>query len=257
MSTMIIIRLLLFPALMVLAEAQSCYNSSSNSVRFMPYWIAKQGEADRSLINEQIVRLGTGPQDTPLYHENGTELARVDKATADTCKQIGTCILFNGDLLSVEVPKFTYRKVDKTKFPFGVGSWDNPLEPFVSVAAADVPFRTTLCVRELENFQLPNNETHNGCVRVDDHMGIFPEPSFQCAIALFVLEFPYSVRLQVDLPNASVYSCSCKVLNYTTPDMYAFVNGDTSLPHPIHDQLVACIHFQEGACLASQVDPQV
>ena len=49
-----------------------------------------------------------------------------------------------------------------------VGSRDNPLVPFVSIASNGIPFGTTGILKELVGKKTPKGETHNGCVRVDD-----------------------------------------------------------------------------------------
>ena len=49
-----------------------------------------------------------------------------------------------------------------------VGSNDNPLKPYVSIASNDIAYGTTGIVEEFVGMRTPQGETHNGCVRVDD-----------------------------------------------------------------------------------------
>ncbi|RKP14878.1 hypothetical protein BJ684DRAFT_2296, partial [Piptocephalis cylindrospora] len=64
-----------------------------------------------------------------------------------------------------------FKEYDGKKFPYGVGSETNPLVPYVSVAANDLDFGEFIFVKELVGLPLPDNQEHDGCLRVDDVCG--------------------------------------------------------------------------------------
>lgn len=102
-----------------------------------------------------------------------------------------------------------FQILDQSTFPYGQGASGTPLAPFVSVAANDLAAGTTLMVTELQNFQLPNGQTHNGCVRVDD-TGV----DFSCHIDWFVESYANEAQLSNLPEQATVQVSSCTVLTY-------------------------------------------
>jgi hypothetical protein len=104
--------------------------------------------------------------------------------------------------------------------PFGMGSADNSLLPFATVAANDLKIGTTLYIDELNGMKLPNGLTHNGCVVVGDEGWSFDG----CQLDFFVLT--YENYLQMKTPEkVSVKKQKCTILNYATTEDYKFVGA--------------------------------
>lgn len=111
---------------------------------------------------------------------------------------------------------------------FGLGSGEQNLVPYVSVAANDLPYGQTLYIPQLDGLKLGDGQRHNGCVRVDDDSW-----SFDCKILLYshtlILIF-LSIACQIDFfvptyvdylwlnikSRASVKIVDCEVKNYIT-----------------------------------------
>jgi hypothetical protein len=51
---------------------------------------------------------------------------------------------------------------------FGLGSGNQNLVPFISIAANDLPYGQKLYIKQLDGVDLGKGRIHNGCVRVDD-----------------------------------------------------------------------------------------
>ena len=95
----------------------------------------------------------------------------------------GTGLLKSGLLVNVGSSDSVFEILDRKKHPFGLGSGDNNIYPFVSVASNDLPQGTTLYLKMLDGITLPNGIKHNGCVRVDDVGDSFSG----CQLDFFVL----------------------------------------------------------------------
>ncbi|CAG7821304.1 unnamed protein product [Allacma fusca] len=115
--------------------------------------------------------------DEQLATCSGKTLARTSKKFAEDIKVEGSGILRNEDILNLgscistanpcEKKNGKYNCFDKVSAP--LGSQNNKLVPFVSVASNGLPFGTTGVIAEFVGKKLPNGkETHDGCVRVDD-----------------------------------------------------------------------------------------
>jgi len=108
---------------------------------------------------------------------NGRNLASTSKAFADrialegsgylrdgkTVLNLGSCI---SDSNPCKPSNGNYNCFIVVDAP--VGSNDNPLKPYVSIASNDIPYGTTGIVEEFVGMLTPQGETHNGCVSVDD-----------------------------------------------------------------------------------------
>ncbi|KAJ1980886.1 hypothetical protein H4R33_005368 [Dimargaris cristalligena] len=134
-------------------KSSSKSNTKSRSVKLTFYWSEKQESSDSG-----NVVLGTCDK---------KKLASVTKDFADKAKMEGTAILANGKTINLgSCSCSNYMCFEVTDG--AIGSGDNTLVPYYSVAANDMKRGTTLQVAKLKGVKLPNGKTHNGCVRVDD-----------------------------------------------------------------------------------------
>ncbi|RUP47560.1 hypothetical protein BC936DRAFT_145590 [Jimgerdemannia flammicorona] len=187
----------------------SCYDGGK--ITFTQYWIPKEGTKDMDNNGNPLTL--TGPKTEALKTGNGDLIADVDKNTYDKCHMEGTCLVDGGKLVNL-VDSNTYEVVSASQFPWGLGNWDNALEPFVSVASNDWPRGSTAVVKELIGRKLPNGKVHNGCVRVDDKGWSFGS----CQFDFFVLEFEW--YSQMNLPEkVTATQQDCSIGNYVTNDM--------------------------------------
>ncbi|KAJ1975809.1 hypothetical protein H4R33_006579 [Dimargaris cristalligena] len=135
------------------SKSSSKSNTATRSVKLTFYWSEKQESIDAG-----NVVLGTCA---------GKKLASVTKDFADKAKMEGTAILANGKTINLgSCDCNNYMCFEVTDG--AIGSGDNTLVPYYSVAANDMSRGTTLQVAKLKGVKLPNGKTHNGCVRVDD-----------------------------------------------------------------------------------------
>jgi hypothetical protein len=153
----------------------------------------------------------------------------------------GTGLLKSGKLLNVGSSDSVFMVLDRKKHPFGLGTSDNNIYPFASVASNDLPQGTTLYIKMLDGMTLPTGKKHNGCVRVDDVGDSFSG----CQLDFFVLgrfsfftmvpkttsfltlklEFAFYEKL--NLPeHVKVIAKSCKVLDYTTSALYKWMDSE-------------------------------
>jgi hypothetical protein len=143
----------------------------------------------------------TGPKDGKIYLSDGTEIA-VRQAFADDVAIEGTGVLDDGDdtMINLADPcdesvpaDVCFATVDRARYPYGIGSDDNALEPWRTVAAeasaaTGFSFGEKLYIEELDGVRLPDVEggffdpeeygftwdvehacyTHDGCVTVGD-----------------------------------------------------------------------------------------
>ncbi|ORX52487.1 hypothetical protein DM01DRAFT_1336861 [Hesseltinella vesiculosa] len=186
------------------------------------YWIPKQGDKDM-LNNGQVVSLN-GPKTQQLKSDNGKTIAKVSKYTYEKFQMEGTGLLQNGIMVNLGNSKNQFQVVDRKNSPYGVGSNDNSLVPWVSVASNDLKRGTTLYVKELDGLKLPDGKVHNGCVRVDDQGWSFGS----CQLDFFTLQFSAYQALDNKVPgHVTVTQKKCKVQNYVTGAVKAWaeLNG--------------------------------
>lgn len=117
-----------------------------------------------------------GPKIKPLLEcKTNKTIAMVSNETHRKCSLEGTCKLKDGRVINV----FGWIGGDPHKkcfgvlgpdMPFGKGSKNNALIPWVSAASDDLPFGTIVYIKALDGFVVPgtNGKVHNGCLRVDD-----------------------------------------------------------------------------------------
>jgi hypothetical protein len=114
-------------------------------------------------------------KDTALQTCAGATLATVCLAFAQSARMEGTATLDTGELVNLDCDCGSgfacFVILDPTRYPWGMGSNGNALQPYVSVASNDPrwPYGTWLDLEELHGLALPDSTlTHDGCVRVDD-----------------------------------------------------------------------------------------
>lgn len=197
---------------------KSCFNGK-NYIPFTNYWIPKEGEQDLN-DNDSIIYLN-GTRNKKLLNINNVLISMVSKNTYDKFRKEGTGILENGTMINLSSNNNRFEIVNINKNPFGIGSNDNPLIPFVSIALNGISINTTLYIKELDGIILPNNKKHNGCVKVDDTGYGFGK----CHIDFFVLRYTYYKYLQKNMKKDKVMAeiKKCNILNYTTNDMYLWI----------------------------------
>jgi len=124
-------------------------------VRFTMYWVTHETEFS----------LGS---DTALKTCSGTTLANVSKQYANTIRLEGSGVLRSGKVLNLSYCNCNggYNCFEEVESP--MGSNDNPLKTYISIAANDIGYGKKVYVQEMDGWKLPNGKTHNGCVRLDD-----------------------------------------------------------------------------------------
>lgn len=199
-------------------QNNTCYDGNTY-ITFTNYWIPKEGEKDLD-DNDNIIYLN-GSKNVKLLDENNNIISMVSKKTYNKFKEEGTGILENGTMVNLAAKNNKFEIVNINKYPFGIGSNDNPLNPFLSIALNNIPINTTLYIKDLDGIVLPNNKTHNGCVRVDDKGYGFGK----CHIDFFVLKYINYEYLQKHLNKDKVLAkiTKCSIINYITDDMYQWI----------------------------------
>lgn len=190
-------------------ENKSCFNGNTH-IYFTNYWIPKEGTKDM-LNNGKIIYLN-GSKETYIKDKNNNIIEKVSKNTYDKCQMEGTCFLNNNKLINLDSNKNIFKIVNINKFPYGIGSNNNPLYPFVSIASNDFVFGETLYIKELDGIKLPNGIIHNGCVRVDDEGWSLKK----CQIDFFILRYKYYEYFQKHIVKNKVTAklIKCNILNY-------------------------------------------
>lgn len=205
-------------SVMIVNKNKTCYNGKTNVI-FTNYWIPKEGEKDLDDYNHVIYL--NGDKNKKILDINNNIISMVSDTTYNKFKEEGTGILDNGVMVNLGTKNNRFEIVNTKKYPFGIGANDNILHPFTSVAVNDIPLNTLLYIRELDGFILPNNKTHNGCIKVDDTGYGFDK----CHIDFFVLKYTNYIYLQKELnkDKITVTYKNCYILNYTTNDMLEWI----------------------------------
>ena len=131
------------------------------------YWVAV--EPAKPKPNEKMVWLRN------CKHQN---IKQVGHSFAKKIQMEGTGLLNDGRGYNVDCRKQCNYNEDfdcfeplPAKYPWGLGTDDNGIFPFTSVAVNKSKknlYGKTIMVDEFKGLKLPSGETHNGCVRVDD-----------------------------------------------------------------------------------------
>ncbi|KAJ1980359.1 hypothetical protein H4R33_005488, partial [Dimargaris cristalligena] len=132
--------------------------AAGRKVKLTYYWIMFQKQSD---VGDVV--LGTC---------DGRPLAHVTKSFADRTKMEGSARLLNGKYINLgSCSCKNYMCFQETDSP--LGSNDNPLVPYSSIAVNDVKYGQTVFVPQFKGVVLPNGKVHNGCVRADDESWSF------------------------------------------------------------------------------------
>ncbi|KAK9717743.1 hypothetical protein K7432_005963 [Basidiobolus ranarum] len=177
----------------------------AKEVKMTYYWISEESDF-------------TGPKDVELQNCSGETLATVSQQFASAARMEGTAILGNGKVINLQCDcnggYSCFSFISEKVYPYGIGAWDNPLVPFVSVASNDLPQGTLLMVKQLEGIELPNGQTHNGCVRVDDQGWSFGDNQIDFMVGLE----KYYVEMddKYDFNNVDITETDCTPGTYKT-----------------------------------------
>jgi hypothetical protein len=139
-------------------------STTTGSYRLTFYWITREVNSKGPKTKEIfIVSPETG-------EENPTVVSSEFKRHLD---QEGTAILEDGRLINVIEHNEKKRYLDITmKYPTGLGSRNNTLTPFISVAVSDenseLKFGDRIYIPEVKGIPLPDGGKHDGLLSVDD-----------------------------------------------------------------------------------------
>ncbi|KAG2174051.1 hypothetical protein INT44_000165 [Umbelopsis vinacea] len=212
-------KLLHILSLLGLVSSAMCLKSCYKNAAFTQYWIPKEGTKD--MLNDGEIVTLSGPATRSLRTASGKLIQKVSKITYEKFQMEGTGLLKSGKLVNVGDSDSEFVVLDQKKHPFGLGSNDKNIYPFVSVASNDLKQGTKLYIKTLDGKTLPTGKKHNGCVRVDDVGDSFSG----CQLDFFVLEFSYYQKL--NLPeHVNVVQKDCKLLDYTTSAMDDWMGRD-------------------------------
>ena len=128
----------------------------------------------------------SGTADTKLYDKQCKVIATVPSKFSDSICIEGSGRLSDGRVLNYastcscgrRCPTggiICYFEVNKSKYPWGVGSKSNPLQPLRSLAVDNslIPYGTSVYIAEWDGVKIPSVDgiggfTHDGCFRADD-----------------------------------------------------------------------------------------
>jgi hypothetical protein len=138
-------------------------NVAAKHAKWTYYWITLESEES-----------GSGSKNTSLKTCNGKTIAKVTKHYAERVRMEGTGKLNDGRVINLgdcdcDDGFSCFEAYDPRKYPWGIGSHDNPILPYTHVAANDHKVGTRLYIPKLDGKRLPGaNQAHNGCVEVGD-----------------------------------------------------------------------------------------
>ncbi|KAJ1919576.1 hypothetical protein IWQ60_007218 [Tieghemiomyces parasiticus] len=180
--------------------------AGSRKVKLTYYWIAVQPDNDGS--------------DTTIGTCDKKRTWKASRKFADSLVLEGSGRLKDGTFVNLGSCGCTgYMCFDVVDGP--LGSNDNPLVPFVSLAANDIKVGTVVYIKEFDGLELPIKGAsgqalkHNGCGRVDDESWSFKNN--QIDFYAFS-EKNYEVldgKLKKDTVQITE-NAKCKILNYGT-----------------------------------------
>jgi hypothetical protein len=126
------------------------------------YWVAYEGDFDPAPT-------------TDVGDCGGQTIATVPTEFADALKLEGSGKLLDGRLLNIGGCGCgggydCFIELDPRQFPWGQGSQSNPLMPYLSIATdtAVLSTGTWVYAADLDDQELPDGSTHDGCLRADD-----------------------------------------------------------------------------------------
>ncbi|KAK9688431.1 hypothetical protein K7432_014411 [Basidiobolus ranarum] len=197
---------LIFVTLLSLALFQATV--MAKRVKMTYYWVAN--ESDHS-----------GSKSVDIKTCSGKYIARVTRSFAEAARMEGTARLNNGKVVNLACSCGSgfncFMDLDEKRYPFGLGSQSNALKPFISISANDIPFGSTVVIKQLQGLEMPNGLTHNGCVRVDDKGWSFAGNH----IDLLVGDKKYYEQIVEQygskLDNVDITSTSCQLQELALP----------------------------------------
>mgnify|MGYP006285606699 FL=1 len=138
----------------------------------------------------------TGPDDTTLYDANCNPIAQVPAEYSDDVCIEGSGVLEDGRVINYAstcscgrvCPTggiICYSELDPVQYPWGMGSFGNPLEPLRSWAVDNdyIPAGTVIYAQEWDGVAIPSVDglggfIHDGCFRADDVGGWIQDDHF-------------------------------------------------------------------------------
>ena len=145
----------------------------------------------------------TGVADTQLSTCNRELISTVSSDFAVAAREHGTARLRDGRMINISncdcANDFSCFAIIDETFPWGMGSLNNPLVPFVSLTADanQIPFGTVVYSQQLDGITLPDKSVHDGCLRIDD----VPTDPLGQVIHLFTGLNEYSEMLAPQIPQ--------------------------------------------------------
>ncbi len=135
---------------------------------------AKHGKWTYYWITFESDESGSGSRDTQLKTCNGKTIASVTRHYAERVRMEGTGKLRDGRVVNLGDCDCgsgfkCFESYDAGRFPWGMGSNDNAIYPYSSVASNDFKVGTKLYIPALKGVSMPGtSQKHDGCVQVDD-----------------------------------------------------------------------------------------
>jgi len=169
------------------------------------YWVAYEGD---TTCTSPSTTLGTCA---------GEAIATVCTEFAEAARLEGSARLLDGRTINIDCSCAggfdCFVVLDGTLFPWGMGSHDNPLVPFVSVATdtSVIAYGTVLYSPDIDGVTLPEGGgTHDGCIRADDvgggitgmHIDFFA--ALRSSYTMLDPQIPESITLYRDPPRCDI-----------------------------------------------------
>ncbi|KXN72824.1 hypothetical protein CONCODRAFT_4321 [Conidiobolus coronatus NRRL 28638] len=174
--------------------------SGLKKVKLTYYWITRESEFPSG--GEQV--------NVKACSQNRAFSGTISKKFYQSLHLEGSGELKNGIILNCFNDDCTC--FDKVDGP--MGTWHNILEPYISVAANDMPHGTLIYIKELDGVKLPSGQIHNGCARVDDTSYSFGNNHIDLFSFYKTNYETIQKRFSKEQVNIQVGS-NCKLLKYT------------------------------------------
>ncbi|KAJ1978515.1 hypothetical protein H4R33_005950 [Dimargaris cristalligena] len=170
---------------------------TSRSVDLTYYWAMVQTEADVGSVT-----LGTC---------DGKKLVSVTESFAKQVAIEGTAQLLDGKFINFGSCSCS-NYMCFIESSYALGTKDNSLVPFSSIAVNDVTFGQTVFVPQFKGLILPNGKVHNGCLRSDDKGYGFGNSHIDWYV---VAEQNYqTINGKLKLTKVDMYTQDCTIGNY-------------------------------------------
>ena len=187
---------------------------------------------------------GSGAKDTWLRTCNGHNIKQVTRHYAERVHMEGTGKLGDGrfvnlgDCLSkcdLSAGVFNcFELMDEGKYTWGIGSRDNNIWPYHSVASNKLKYGTTVEIAQLVGVTMPgtNGQKHNGCVVVDDEGWSLENVHLDFFVGRESL-YPQVDKLlhEIEAIDYTIKACTPLKYNVTPPKASASTNGTFQSEH--------------------------